>query len=286
MKLVPLSLFLILAFSSAACHFNREHNADSDPSGSEVDSIAYARLMADFEKKFIAIESEHDSADLERQSELEVLYEETEEELLESQRQFIRDYPESMRSLMLLYEIDWSFKSAVDFRTSLEILDTSLHSSSYYPPLVELVDRMDQLEPGRKAPDFEMSDTGGTSRKLYELLSQSEYLLLDFWASTCGPCRKENANIVRAYELFHAKGFEVVGVSTDTRRDQWISAIAMDGLSWTNLCSLEAWNENAVVKLYALRQTSQNYLLDASGKIIAHDLRGEELISTLEHVLN
>ena len=108
MKLVPLSLFLILAFSSVACHLNREHSSDSDPLGSEVDSIAYARLMADFEKKFIAIETEYDSADVDRQSELELLYEETDKELLEAQRQFIRDYPESMRSLMLLYEIDWS----------------------------------------------------------------------------------------------------------------------------------------------------------------------------------
>lgn len=285
MKLVPLSLFLILAFSSVACQLNREHSSDSDPLGSEVDSIAYARLMADFEKKFIAIETEYDSADMDRQSELELLYEETDEELLEAQRQFIRNYPESMRSLMLLYEIDWSFKSAADFRIFLEILDTTLHSSSYYPPLLELVDRMDQLEPGRLAPDFEMTDTEGTSRKLSELLSQSEYLLLDFWASTCGPCRKENVNIVLAYELFHEKGFEVVGVSTDTRQDQWISAIALDGLSWTNLCSLKAWNENEVVKLYALRQTSQNYLLDASGKIIALDLRSEELISTLKQLM-
>ena len=90
---------------------------------------------------------------------------------------------------------------------------------------------------------------------------------------------------MKAYELFHDKGFEVLGISTDTRQNQWINAIAMDGLSWINLCSLKAWSENEVVKLYALRQTSENYLLDASGKIIAKDIRGADLITTLEQLL-
>ncbi len=157
--------------------------------------------------------------------------------------------------------------------------------SNLYVPLVELIDQMDLVEPGRLTHDFQMNDTEGASIKLSEQLSQSKYLLLDFWASTCGPCRKENANIAKAYGMFHDRGFEVLGVSTDTRQDAWISAIALDGLSWTNLCSLVAWNDNEVVKLYALRQTSQNFLLDASGTIIATDIGGEELISTLKQVL-
>ncbi len=285
MKLAPLSLFLILAISSVACHLNQEHSSNADPVDLEPDSIAYARLLAGFEEKFIALEAEYDSADAERQVELELLYEETDAEKLEAQKQFIRDYPKSMRSLLLLYEIDWSFTSAADFRIYLENLDTSLHKSNSYVPLVELIDQMDLVEPGRQAPDFQMNDTEGASIKLSEQLSQSKYLLLDFWASTCGPCRKENANIVKAYGMFHDRGFEVLGVSTDTRQDAWISAIALDGLSWTNLCSLVAWNDNEVVRLYALRQTSQNFLLDASGTIIATDIRGEELISTLKQLL-
>ena len=285
MKLVPVSLFLVLASISVACNLNREHSSASDQVGPEADSIAYARLISGYDEKFISIESEYDSADVERQAELDIIYEDTELELAEAQKQFIRDYPKSMRSLMLLYEIDWSFKRAADFRESLEILDTSLHVSAYYQPLVELVDQMDLVEPGRQAPDFKMTDTQGTGRKLSGLYINSKYLLLDFWASTCGPCRKENANIVKAYEMFHDRGFDVLGVSTDTRRDPWINAIALDGLNWTNLCSLEPWNENEVVKLYALRQTSQNYLLDSSGKIIAKDIRGAELISALEQLL-
>ena len=285
MKPVPIVLFFVLVLVSIACNLDRDRSSDGIPESHEVDSIAYARLMAGFQEEFTVIEAEYDSADSERQSELDFLYEETELELVQAQRQFIKDYPKSIRSLLLLYEIDWSFKSAADLQEYLEILDTSLHQSTYYQPLVELVGQMDLVEPGRQAPDFEMTDTQGTSRRLSEQYGQSKYLLLDFWASTCGPCRKENANIVKAYAMFHDKGFEVLGVSTETKRDQWISAIAMDGLSWTNLCSLEAWNENEVVKLYALRQTSQNYLLDASGKIIVVDIKGEELITSLEQLL-
>ena len=285
MRLVPISLFLVLTFISVACNLNRERSSAGDQVGPEADSIAYARLISGYEEKFISIEMEYDSADGERQADLDIIYEDTELELAEAQKQFIRDYPKSMRSLMLLYEIDWSFKRAADFRESLEILDTSLHKSAYYQPLVELVDQMDLVEPGRQAPDFKMTDTQGAGRKLSEQYIHSKYLLLDFWASTCGPCRKENANIRKAYEMFHDKGFDVLGVSTDTRRDSWINAIALDGLNWTNLCSLEPWNENEVVKLYALRQTSQNYLLDSSGKIIVKDIRGAELFSTLEQLL-
>ena len=188
MKLAPLSLFLILTISSVACNLNRKHSSDNDPVDLEVDSIAYMRLMAGFEEKFIAIETEYDSADAERQVELGLLYEDTELELVEAQKQFIRDYPKSVRSLMLIYEIDWSFKSAADFQQYLEILDTSLHKNSYYQPLVELVDRMDLVEPGRQAPDFEMTDTQGTSRRLSEQYIHSKYLLLDFWE----PCSCRN----------------------------------------------------------------------------------------------
>ena len=141
---------------------------------------------------------------------------------------------------------------------------------------------MELVEVGKKAPDFNMMDVSGKNGKLSEKYRNSKYLLLDFWASHCGPCRKENRNIRQAYDRFHEKGFDVLGVSTDTRKEHWINAIETDKLIWTNVCSLEPWNENEVVRMYALRQVSQNFLLDNSGKIIATELRGEELIATLE----
>ena len=142
------------------------------------------------------------------------------------------------------------------------------------------------MEIGQIAPDFEMKDTRGNLVMLSDTYRDTKYLLLDFWASTCGPCRKENLIIRSAYDQFHSLGFDVLGVSSDVRKEQWLEAIEKDGLIWTNLCSLQKWNENEIVKTYALRQVSQNLLLDSSGKIIATNLRGDELLNTLGELLN
>ena len=249
-----------------------------------ADTIAYARLMDDFEKRFAAIEAEYDLATAERQLELEASFEELDRTMVKAQRQFVRDYPASHQSLMVLNEIDWSFKLASEYRKYLDLLDPALHESGQYRDLDNLVTQMELVEVGKQAPDFNMMDVKGTSRKLSEHYRGARYLLLDFWASHCGPCRKENANIRQAYDRFHKKGFDVLGVSTDTRKEHWINAIETDKLIWTNVCSLEPWNENEVVRMYALRQVSQNFLLDSSGKIIATELRGEDLLATLEEL--
>jgi len=249
-----------------------------------VDTIAYAMLVIGFEEQFAAIEAEYDSASHERQLELEAEFEELDQAMVKAQRQFVREYPSSYQSLLVLREIDWSFESASEYRSYLDLLDPALHDSTPYGELDHLVTRMEGVEVGKQAPDFIMPDVKGSSRKLSDHYAGSTYLLLDFWASNCGPCRIENRNIVLAYEMYHDRGFDVLGVSTDTRKDAWLAAIEKDGLIWTNVCSLESWNENEVVAMYALRQTSQNFLLDASGKIIAKELRGEELITALEEL--
>jgi len=250
-----------------------------------ADTLAYAALVDGFEKQFAAIETEYDSASSERQLELEASFEELDQAMVEAQKLFVRDYPASPQSLKVLSEIDWSFTSAAEYRIFFELLDPSFHDNSQFREMDNLIKRMEEVEVGKQAPDFAMVDVEGISRKLSEKYGASKYLLLDFWASHCGPCRKENANIRSAYDSFHDQGFDVLGVSTDTRKEHWINAIELDGLVWTNVCSMEPWNENEVVSMYALRQVSQNFLLDNTGKIIATDLRGEELIATLEDLL-
>ncbi len=272
----------ILAFSGLVVLFmlscQRGNNRASQVSAEDhalADTLAYARLVEGFEKQLEAIEAEYDSAGAERQLELEADFEKVDLEMVEAQKQFIREYPASNQSLKVLNELDWSFTSATDFRLYLELLDPSLHENTQYIELNNLIKRMEQVEVGKQAPDFTMEDVDGTPRRLSEQCSSSKYLLLDFWASNCGPCRIENRNILIAYEMFHDHGFDVLGASTDTRKEAWLAAVEKDGLTWTNVCSLEAWKENEVVEMYALRQTSQNFLLDASGKIIATDREGE-----------
>jgi len=109
-------------------------------------------------------------------------------------------------------------------------------------------------------------------------------VLIDFWASWCGPCRAENPNVVAAFKKFNKKGFEVFGVSLDDNKEKWLEAIKKDGLTWKHVSDLKGWG-NAVAKQYGVSSIPHSVLVDKEGIIIAKNLRGEELIKKLEEVL-
>jgi thiol-disulfide isomerase/thioredoxin len=113
---------------------------------------------------------------------------------------------------------------------------------------------------------------------------RGKYVLVDFWASWCGPCRMENPNVVSAYQRYKDKNFTVLGVSLDRDKNKWLQAIDADRLTWTHVSDLAFWN-NAAAKLYKVTSIPQNYLLDPEGRIIGKNLRGPALDSFLEKVL-
>jgi peroxiredoxin len=146
------------------------------------------------------------------------------------------------------------------------------------------IDGFDALNVGKLAPLFTAPDTLGRPVKLADY--RGKYVLLDFWASWCVPCREENPNVVAAYKRFHNKNFDVLSVSLDKSdaKASWIAAIKKDGLTWQHVSDLKFWNSD-VAKLYFIKSIPQNYLIDPNGKIIAANLRGEALTHKLEELL-
>lgn len=135
---------------------------------------------------------------------------------------------------------------------------------------------------GKQAPEFTLPDLSGKNIALSSF--KGKYLLVDFWASWCGPCRMENPNVVAAYAKFKSKNFTILGVSLDEKKDAWEEAVQKDGLTWAQVSDLKYW-ESSVVPLYGIEGIPYNVLLDPSGKIIAENLRGPYLEQKLQQVL-
>jgi peroxiredoxin len=196
---------------------------------------------------------------------------------------FIKSNPASWVTPLFLAQMESSL-STEELDSLLSRLDPKL---SVTPSVIDMKERLVKIKKvaiGQIAPDFTQNDPSGNPVKLSDVYSKNEYTLIDFWAAWCGPCRQENPNVVAAYAAFKAKGFGVFGVSLDQDHDRWVKAIEDDKLTWTQVSDLKYWQSDAA-KMYAVNSIPANFLVDKTGKIVARNLRGEDLLKKLAELL-
>jgi peroxiredoxin len=241
-------------------------------------------------QKLIAAQQKKDKLEIEN---LNKGYSSIQKNMDEYMTKYPDENPRSFISLLLLertfssptFNLDKVKKTFNNFDESLKITKPGILIAKKLKVIEDnkkKIKSTNTVELLKKAPDFTAKDPNGKIISLKQSLGK--VTIVDFWASWCGPCRKENPNVVALYNEFHSKGLNIIGVSLDNELNEWKNAIQKDKITWTQVSNLKKWSD-PVAKLYEVEQIPSTFILDSNGTIVAKDLRGEELKAKIKELL-